>query len=143
MKFKSLSPRIVLPATIAFLIWSRPALAQDSLPKPAGNHSGTRPRMNQKLSPDDCDFSLWPYKSSSEKIELMHGNGMDKNTGQCAGAEITEIHGRLPQDADEPPKRFEACAEELHLYAGWVIARFAAGCDGPSQMVIVQKPEFR
>jgi len=113
MKFKSLSPGIVLPATIAFLIWSRPALAQDSLPKPAGNHSGTRPRMNQKLPPDDRDFSLWPYKSSSEKIELMHGNGMDKNTGQRAGAEIARfmagchrMRTSLPSDLKLVPRNY-------------------------------------
>ena len=77
MKFKSLSPRIVLPATIAFLIWSRPALAQDSSPKPAGNQAGTRPWMNQKLSPDDRADMVLREMTLDEKIELMHGNGMD------------------------------------------------------------------
>lgn len=77
MKFKSLSPRIVLLTTIAFLIWSRPALAQDSLPKPAGNRSGTRPWMNQKLSPDDRADMVLRELTLDEKIELLHGNGMD------------------------------------------------------------------
>ena len=127
MKFKSLSPGIVLPATIAFLIWSRPALAQDSLPKPAGNHSGTRPRMNQKLSPDDRDFSLWPYNSSREKIELMHGNGMDKNTGQRAGAEIARfmagchrMRTSLPSDLKLVPRNYSLCRVGHRKICRWL-----------------------
>src|ERR1700723_1276459 len=77
MKFDSASQRIVLLTAIAFLMCSRPALAQDSLPKPARNHSGARPWMNQKLSPDDRAVMVLTLMTLDEKIELIHGNGME------------------------------------------------------------------
>jgi beta-glucosidase len=77
MKCNSLPQRIVLLTAVAFLMCSRPALAQDSLPKPAGNQSGTRPWMNQKLSPDDRADMVLKKMTLNEKIELMHGNGME------------------------------------------------------------------
>src|SRR5580704_18877486 len=77
MKFNSLPRQIVLLTTIAFLMWSRPALAQDSLPKPAGNQSDVRPWMNQTLSPDDRADMVLTLMTLDANRELMPGNGME------------------------------------------------------------------
>src|SRR5580704_8521799 len=77
MKCNSLPQRIVVLTAIAFLMWSSPALAQDSLPKPAGTQSGARPWMTQKLSPEDRADMVLKKMTLDEKIELMHGNGME------------------------------------------------------------------
>jgi beta-glucosidase len=77
MKCNSLRQRVVLLTAIALLMRSSTVLAQDSLPITAGIQSGARPWMNQKLSPDDRADMVLKEMTLNEKIELLHGNGME------------------------------------------------------------------
>src|SRR5580704_1769775 len=68
--------RPILPA-IAFVFLCSPLYSQDSSTNAAANRVEARPWMSPKLSPDKRADMVLKEMTLDEKIELMHGNGME------------------------------------------------------------------
>ena len=64
-------------SVIAFFFLCNSAYPQTSSTNAAANRSEARPWMNQKLSPDERADMVLKEMTLDEKIELMHGNGME------------------------------------------------------------------
>src|SRR5579862_5574713 len=77
MKTRVSVARVAHYCAIAIILLCSPVFAQDSPRNGAATQSETRPWMNSRLSPEDRAEMVLKEMSLDEKIELIHGNGME------------------------------------------------------------------